>query len=349
MNSTKPRLTESDSWPGVDANAETIPVTSSGTPALTEETSSIWLSDSKDVKTADPWLILHEAAASKSPGLSMEQEYSPRSTPVKSGVIPEKSHCARWLRRSDLGYLQPLAERPSGRANRTVSQHYRRLLATSLQTGLGRARRLCGTLSVIRRRDPRPRDAAATTDLIIVGDAGLNLGTGHQHNVGQLFNLAAETLASSLSQSDQVITIRASGVTSFNTALTQNGMITGSVTYFGHGGVADDGTNKYYALEVGEGTDTNTNITVQNVSTLSNANLGPNVAITLNACNAGKGGRGSIANQLQRTVLAYPVDLYFSSTPNSAPFVKGMSAPTGIPTYMIPNGNGVKPTHFRPN
>jgi hypothetical protein len=25
MNSTKPRLTESDSWPGVDANAETIP------------------------------------------------------------------------------------------------------------------------------------------------------------------------------------------------------------------------------------------------------------------------------------------------------------------------------------
>ena len=33
-----------------------------------------------------------------------------------------------------------------------------------------------------------------TTSLIVAGDPGLNLGSGHNHNVGGLFNLAAETL-----------------------------------------------------------------------------------------------------------------------------------------------------------
>jgi hypothetical protein len=51
---------------------------------------------------------------------------------------------------------------------------------------------------------------------------------------------------------------------------------------------------------------------------------------------------------LKRTVYAYPVDMYFSSNPSPKRFVKGMKAPSGVPTYMVPNGDGLQPIPFTP-
>ncbi len=54
------------------------------------------------------------------------------------------------------------------------------------------------------------------TDLIMVGDPGLNLGSGREHNVGGLFNLAADTKASELSQAGHaVVTARVSSFSDF--------------------------------------------------------------------------------------------------------------------------------------
>jgi hypothetical protein len=81
--------------------------------------------------------------------------------------------------------------------------------------------------------------------------------------------------------------------------------------------------------------------------------LGPNASITLNACHAGLGGRMSIAqliaNQLRRTVLAYPVDMYFSSDPTPRRFQKVMVSPSAMPVYMVPNGDGIQPILFLPH
>jgi len=108
--------------------------------------------------------------------------------------------------------------------------------------------------------------------------------------------------------------------------------------------------NKYSALFPGETPVSGSNLTFQNVNQLSNMNLAPNATITLNACHAGYGGRSSIAqliaNQLRRTVYAYSVDMYFSSSPSAVRYVKGMTAPTSLPVYMVPNGDGMQPLQF---
>ncbi len=199
----------------------------------------------------------------------------------------------------------------------------------------------------------RGRDLVNKTYLVMAGDPGRNWGPGHDWNVGGLFNLAAETLASSLTQSgcNTVINQRISSFSDFNSALTTNGPIDGSVTYFGHGG-GDSHNPSNPALFPGQNAGDANNVSVINVGGLSNAQLGPDVTITLNACHAGLGGRRSIAqliaNQLRRLVLAYPVDMYFSSDPAPRIWKEGMQSPTGVPAYMVPNADGMQPTRFIP-
>ena len=183
----------------------------------------------------------------------------------------------------------------------------------------------------------------------MAGEPGLNLGDGHNHNVGGLFNLAAETKALALTQAgnNTVITQEVSSFANFSAALAANGPIDGDITYFGHAGLDTHGNP---ALFPGQNPGDANNVSIINVGQLSNAQLGPSVTITLDACHAGYGGRRSIAqllaNQLGRTVLAYPVDMYFSSDPTPRAFQKGMVAPSGVPTYMVPNGNGMLPISF---
>jgi hypothetical protein len=196
-----------------------------------------------------------------------------------------------------------------------------------------------------------PSTGVQKTYLIVSGDPGLNLGNGHNHNVGGLFDLAAQTQAENLTGSGNstVITQRVSSVSDLNTALTNSGTINGTVTYFGHAGIDGHGN---YALFPGQNPGDNNNVSVLNVNQLSNSKLAPTVTITLNACHARLGGSNSIAKaiarQLKRTVYAYPVDMYFSSNPSPKRFVKGMKAPSGVPTYMVPNGDGLQPIPFTP-
>ena len=190
-----------------------------------------------------------------------------------------------------------------------------------------------------------PNPSAQNTYVLLVGDPGLNLGIpGHNHNVGNNFNLAAETLANSLSASsnNKVITERVSSVNEFNQGLTTNGMISGGVYFFGHGGRDAHGLSAIFPGEQA-GNDAY-NITALNVKQLSNKYLANGVSITLNACHAGLGGKNSIAqlmaNQLKRTVWAAPVDMFFSSNPNPHFYNPKSSAdanPIGVPTYMVPD------------
>ncbi len=194
-----------------------------------------------------------------------------------------------------------------------------------------------------------PPSGNQKTYLLLAGDQGLNLGPGHNHSVGELFNLAAETKASSLGQSpgNKVITQRVSSVSDFNAALTTNGQIDGDITFFGHAGIDGHGNSSLFP---GQNPGDSNNISALNVAQLSNTHLDPNVTITLNACHAGLGGRASIAQliaiQLKRKVLAYPVDMYFSSDPTPKRFAPGMVAPSGVPVYMVPNGDGIQPIEF---
>jgi hypothetical protein len=191
-----------------------------------------------------------------------------------------------------------------------------------------------------------------TTSLVLVGDPGLNTvddqGHVHSHNVGSLFVLSGETLENSLGASGiNVVNQRVSSASDFSNALATNGLINGTITFFGHAGVDRHGNS---ALFPGEQAGDANNISILNVGQLSNAHLGPNVTITLNACHAGLGDKNSVAQQiavqLKRKVFAYKVDLYFSSDPTPRRFKKGMVAPSGIPTYMVPNGDGLQPTQF---
>ena len=45
-------------------------------------------------------------------------------------------------------------------------------------------------------------------------------------------------------------------------------------------------------------------------------------------------------------VFAYLIDMYFSSNSNPAHYVKKMVAPSGVPVYMVQNGDGVQPTQL---
>ncbi|HVO97648.1 MAG TPA: PQQ-binding-like beta-propeller repeat protein [Bryobacteraceae bacterium] len=196
---------------------------------------------------------------------------------------------------------------------------------------------------------PSSNGSNSTTSLIMVGDSGLK-----DHNVGHLFDLAGQTQESALqSIGNAVVTMRVSSVLAMNAALTTNGLIDGSITFFGHGGqiqVQDVPLIRYWALHPGENTGQDTNLSIVNVDELSSINLGPNATITLNACHAGAGGKLSvaqaIAKQLNRPVLAYPVGMYFSSDPTPRIFQKGMATPTGVPVYMVPNANGLQPIRF---
>jgi hypothetical protein len=203
--------------------------------------------------------------------------------------------------------------------------------------------------SWVTRRAYSP--ANQKTYLVMAGDPGRNWGPGHMWNQGQLFNLAAATLELSLSQSgNRIIDARVSSFSDFAAALTANGLIDGGVTFFGHGGIDRHGN---MALFPGQDAGDANNVSILNVGSLSNGNLGPNASITLNACHAGLGGRMSIAqliaNQLRRTVLAYPVDMYFSSDPTPRRFQKVMVSPSAMPVYMVPNGDGIQPILFLPH
>ena len=194
-----------------------------------------------------------------------------------------------------------------------------------------------------------PASAPLKTYLILEGDPGLNLGPGHNHNVGGLFHLAAQTekdarnLAGNLAGTPQ----RVSSVQDFAAQLTRNGPITGGVVYFGHGmAVSYADATWGSALAPGEQAGADTNIAPRNVALLSNAQLDVGATVTLHACYAGYGvGRYSIAqliaNQLQRRVYAPVAGAFFSVDPDSKSSggnAPKLPSPLSKPVYQIQDG-----------
>jgi hypothetical protein len=225
-----------------------------------------------------------------------------------------------------------------------------------------------------------PRDQQGQTYFQFVAQPGV------LYNAGQSFVLAAQTASAALTQSgarSNSVPILLSTVSDFATALVTNGPITGGVvptttlgmngplaggvTFFGHGGwMENPNTHEILssALFFSPNIGSDYNLWSANVGQLSNANLGTNAAIVLNACNAGKNknGRASIAqlvaNQLKRTVWAYPVGMYYSANPtpriiqpvgrkaDGKPIWETVNS---APLYMVPNANGVKAIPFYPH
>ena len=91
-----------------------------------------------------------------------------------------------------------------------------------------------------------------------------------------------------------------SSFSDFSSALTTNGTIDGDVVFFGHAGVDAHGNS---ALFPGQDPGDANNVSVLNVGGLSNASLGPNVTVTLNACHAGLGGRNSVAQLVANQLI----------------------------------------------
>jgi hypothetical protein len=219
-----------------------------------------------------------------------------------------------------------------------------------------------------------PQDQQGRTFLQLVGQPG------RIYNAGQSFVLGAETAEAALIQAgagNYHAPISVSTVSDFAAALTSNGLITGGVvpttplgmngplaggvTFFGHGGRDHDWNS---ALFLSPNAGSEYNLTVSNVGQLQNTDLGKDVAIVLNACHAGYNPNGHasiaqlVANQLKRTVWAYPVGMYYSANP--AP---RLMQPVGYnadgtpiwekvnttPLYMVPNANGVKAIPFYPH
>ena|SRR5258708_1255794 len=215
--------------------------------------------------------------------------------------------------------------------------------------------------------------------LILVGDPGLNnTPSGRDHNLGDLLNLAAQQKAIDLNQQglgNWVVACRVSSIQDFNAALTEvasgeffPGQITGGVFYFGHAAIQYDVVGnvvigEHSILAPGQGTGQDTNIGDFNVATLQNTQLGAKATITLNGCNAGletPGHRLPIAKllalQLQRTVFAYDVGVYFShQDADRDTHFNGMddlsngnqaerTVTWGLPMYAVPEGPpGQKP------
>lgn len=205
------------------------------------------------------------------------------------------------------------------------------------------------------------------TYVLLVGDPGIIGDSGVDHNVGADFSLAAQTLANSLlSQGDQVVACRVSTVEQFTAALEENGYVTGGAQYFGHSGITSwkDGEGYHEASEiyVGQGTDTDTNITGQNVAILYDVrrsnngqnNLGQKASVTLNGCEAGAttsvadyyaGYQTSIAQlisaALQRGVYAYIGFAHFSNdnAMNDRTNNGKKPDPSGLPMYMNADGS----------
>ncbi len=208
------------------------------------------------------------------------------------------------------------------------------------------------------------------TFLILIGDSGINTTNG-RHNQGPLFKEAAQTQANFLSSAgDNVIACRVSSVEDFGNALlgklsggTFNGLIDGGVIYFGHGarypGTDNNGKIFYYSIVApGEQAGTDTNISYQNVMSLSNTRLGSGATFTivLNGClMGGETPSGSppiarlIANWLQRTVTAYEGGTHFSNLEGDNDRTEyGVGKPSGLPMYLNPDGVPPRPqpTYF---
>lgn len=219
----------------------------------------------------------------------------------------------------------------------------------------------------------------ASAYVILVGDPGLP-----GHNVLDLFALAAQTQFNILKQQNHsVAACRVSLIQDVYRALTQNGYIDGGVIYFGHSGLRGPfpGVPKLYSSEIfiGENSGSDTNIASFNVSYLSGiqtANFNHNfidqsATITINGCEAGKtvfdfyaqkdlSIAELLAKNLNRTVYAYEVGMYFGTTDaQHDKWVTGVDAtgkprkvPDVLPMYMIPEGapgNKPLPLICRPN
>ncbi len=214
---------------------------------------------------------------------------------------------------------------------------------------------------------------SGATYLILVGDPGLG-----GHDLRDLFNLAAQTKANDLvAHGSKVIACRISSVTDFNFELTNNGLITGDVIYFGHSGeghgTLSDGTKVMVTgLFIGEQADPDSNLIKTEIGPGSYRNLcgtgcnidnflSKNSAIRLNGCEAGadltdyyKQYPISIAklisNQLNRGVYAYTVGVYFSQLDADhdklfAPTKLTKNPPDSLPMYAVPEGTpGHKPS-----
>jgi RHS repeat-associated protein len=165
--------------------------------------------------------------------------------------------------------------------------------------------------------------------VLIVGDPGLGA-----HNVGDLFQRAANTYADTLRAGGHDVAIaRASNVLQFGNALLSGPTITGGVHYFGH--------SSYDRLYIGEGAGAGTNLDYSNASLLSGKNLGPLSKVQLNSCYSGSGGNQSIASELARRlgrpVIAHDMDFAFSDRPG----LFTMRTPKRIGAiYMVPNPRG---------
>jgi hypothetical protein len=180
---------------------------------------------------------------------------------------------------------------------------------------------------------------------------------GNEHNVGNLFNLAAQTRANQLNaQGHRVIACRVSSVQDVLSEFTQNGLIDGGVIYFGHSGlrafahnaegVITDASSEIFVPQL-SGADTN--IATNNAEMLADVrkarcsdstdpqcnSVGPNAAILINGCDAGylildhyvhrfTSIAHEIAGQTHRGVYAYDVGVYFSHLDAAHdPFVDG--------------------------
>jgi hypothetical protein len=211
-----------------------------------------------------------------------------------------------------------------------------------------------------------------STYLILIGDPGTMGPSGISHNVGNSFNLAAQTELNILqSQGHLVIACRVSSVDHVYNALTMQGLIDGGVIYFGHSGrlgypdssghIVSESSNIF----VGQSRAPRTNIDASDVSTLAGVqtanaggnSLGGNAAFTVNGCEAGfvffdalaqseTAIAQLIANNLKRGVYAYNVGVYFSQyDAQHDPHVSALLpnggmlyGPSSLPDYMVPDG-----------
>ena len=208
-----------------------------------------------------------------------------------------------------------------------------------------------------------------STYLLLIGDQGVNGGPGQDHDVKDLFKLAAQTQADNLaSRGHRILACRVSNIEQFNLDLTQHGQIDGAVIYFGHSGLigfrsSPHGPVTAVASEVfvGQGTGDDTNIAAYDVNYLSDIktayggqnSIAPSAALTLSGCNEGEivddyyaqttaAIAQLISNVINRGVYAYEVGVYFSNTDvYHDQSVMGATAPDptdGLPVYVVPEG-----------
>jgi len=213
--------------------------------------------------------------------------------------------------------------------------------------------------------------------LILVGDEGLNNPNGNNYDVNYGFALVAQQEANILSaQGNSAIACRVSTVQQFSNALTQNGVISGNLIYYGHSGLASFGSPAAaWASElfVGEAPGDNTNVAAYNITVVCDQSLTPpcninnylsaHTAIRLNGCEAalatGQNGYYAhtpttiaqlLSQQLTRGVYAYDVGMYFSNvTAKLDPYFNGAGrqGPNTLPDYLIPEGPpGNKPNRL---